>query len=221
MKTRLSCLTIALFGTATLLGFPTHWVAAQEAPPAHAHIGHVADAFRGTPDGMGLLPTAVLEAEVARQHATLAGADPSDLASVQRHTGHVMHALDAESMERGPGKGYGLIRAAEGVVRHIELAARSEGASDGVKTHSVHVAASAGNTVTRATRMMEICREIMGVEEGGDASALVAEMVMLGDQLVDGHDADGDGRIGWQEGEGGLSQAQTHLGLMKRGEGIG
>lgn len=53
--------------------------AAQGVDPVHAHIGHVATAFRGTPDGQGLLTAAVAEAEVAHQHATLAGRDPSDL----------------------------------------------------------------------------------------------------------------------------------------------
>jgi len=36
---------------------------AQESP-AHAHMGHVADGFGNTPDGEGLLPTAIAEAEV-------------------------------------------------------------------------------------------------------------------------------------------------------------
>ena len=220
MNSKMTLLPVAalcLFASATA-------ASSQDAPPAqpaHAHVGHVADGFRGTPEGMGLLPTAIAEAQVAAQHAGLAAADPSDLASIKRHVGHVMHALDAESSERGPGKGYGLIRAAEGVVRHIELAAGSEGASDGLKAHAGHVAASAGNTVTRAQRMAEIAQEIMAVEEGGDAADLVAELAALADVLIPGVDANEDGRVGWQEGEGGLEQAQTHLGLLKRGEGIG
>ena len=190
--------------------------AAQDVSPSQAHVGHVADGFRGTPDGVGLLPAAMVEAEVAAQHAALAAVDPSDLASVQRHVAHVQHALVAESQERGPGKGYGLIRAAEGVVRHIELAAGSEGASDGVVNHANHVATSARNTLERARRMMEIASAISEIEDG-DATELVAELAELSSMLIPGHDADGDGRIGWQEGEGGLEQARIHLGLLKRG----
>ncbi len=195
--------------------------AAQDASPAHAHIGHVADAFRGTPEGAGLLPVAVSEAEVVAQHAQLAASDPSNLDAVKRHAAHVMHALDAESTEGGPGNGYGLIQAAEGAMRHIQLAAGSEGASDGLVAHAGHVTASLGNTVERAQRMMEIVQEIAKIEEGGDASDLATELAEVGSTLVPGHDADGDGRVGWQEGEGGLEQAETHLGLLKRGEGIG
>jgi hypothetical protein len=39
-------------------------------------------------------------------------------------------------------------------------------------------------------------------------------------QLVPGVDANGDGRIGWQENEGGLQQAEQHVGLLKTAEGI-
>jgi hypothetical protein len=34
-------------------------------------------------------------------------------------------------------------------------------------------------------------------------------------------DANKDGSIGWQTGEGGLAQAQTHMGLMMKAEGMG
>lgn len=36
---------------------------------AHRHIGHVADMWRDTPDQVGLLVAAQMEAEVAAQHA--------------------------------------------------------------------------------------------------------------------------------------------------------
>ena len=37
---------------------------------------------------------------------------------------------------------------------------------------------------------------------------------------VQGHDANGDGRTGWQENEGGLQQAEQHSNIMKKGEGL-
>lgn len=195
-------------------------VAAQN-NPVHTHIGHVADGFRGTPDGMGLLPTAVAEAETANQHAMLAGRDPSSLEGMQRHMAHVINALDPSKVANGPGLGYGVIAAAEGAARHIELAAGAEGASDGVKTHANHVATAARSAVTMANAAVGIAEQIQQATDAAAAAELLHELTALTDAIVNGVDANGDGRIGWQDGEGGLAQATTHLGLLMRGEGLG
>lgn len=186
---------------------------------AHAHIGHVATAFQGTPDGMGLLPTARAEAEVAAQHASFAVRDLEDLAAMQRHAAHVLHAVAPDRVDGGPGKGYGLVQAAEGVVQHIEAAA-GQGASDNVKTHATHVATAARNTAERARRMAELAEAVGAAGSAEEAAPLVTEMETLARRALSGQDADGDGRVGWQEGEGGLETARTHLDLMMRGEGI-
>ena len=53
------------------------------------------------------------------------------------------------------------------------------------------------------------------------ARALADEIAGMTQAIVSGMDADGDGRISWGEGEGGLEQAATHLRLMKEAEGLG
>jgi hypothetical protein len=189
--------------------------------PSHTHIGHVADAFRGTPDGIGLLPTAVAEAEIANQHAMLAGSDPSSLEGIQRHMAHVIHALDPSKAPRGPGKGYGVIAAADRAARHIELAAVAEGGSDGVKTHATHVATAARNAMANANAAIEVAQQIQKATDAAAAAELLTRLTELTGAVLNGVDANGDGRVGWQEGEGGLAQATTHLGLLKTGEGLG
>ncbi|MDA0310819.1 MAG: hypothetical protein O2992_01730 [Gemmatimonadetes bacterium] len=186
----------------------------------HAHIGHVADAFRGTPDEMGLLPTAMAEAAIAAQHAGFAANSADNLDMAKRHMGHVLHALDPAEAEAGPGKGYGVKAAAAGVARHIELAAAAEQASDALKTHATHIATSAHNTVTRVDQMIALAKQIQAATSAADAAPMIHELAALGEQLVTGHDANGDGRVGWQEGEGGLAASETHLGLLKRAEGM-
>lgn len=217
MYARLRGATLALIAAAAVL-IPAD--AQAQNNPVHAHIGHAADGFRGTPDGMGLLPTAVAEAEIAHQHATLAGRDPSSLEGMQRHMAHVIHALDPSEVESGPGKGYGVVAAAEGAARHTELAASSEGASDGVKTHATHVATAARHAGTMAAQAIDIAEDIQDAEDAESAAALLEELTALTDAILNGMDANGDGRIGWQEGEGGLAQAATHMGLIKRAEGL-
>ena len=133
---------------------------AAQGNAAHTHIGHVADGWRDTPDNQGLLPTAIAEAKIAAQHAALAAKDPSNLDAMKRHTGHVVNAVDPEAMANGPGLGYGVKRAAAGAATHIELAAKSDGASGGVTaTHSNHIATSARNTVARADEIIALAGE--------------------------------------------------------------
>jgi len=186
---------------------------------AHRHIGHVADRWNDTPDNMGLLPAAQAEAEVAAQHAKLAAA-ADDLAGIQRHIMHVVHAVNA-SVERGPGKGYGLLKAASAAARHIGMAGDSDGASDAVKTHSMHVKTSVENVVAWAESIVEKAEQIAAATDADAARAMAEEIAAMTEAIVSGMDANGDGRVSWGEGEGGLAQATTHLRLMKQAEGIG
>ena len=198
------------------LGAPA--IAGQNA--AHNHIGHVTDKWNDTPDMAGLLPTAVSEAQIAARHASLAAKDPANLDAIKLHTAHVLHAVDPSRIESGPGQGYGVRRAAEGAAKHIMAAASSDGASGAVKAHSEHVATSAQNTVARADEIVMLAQKIEMAESAADASALVGELNTLAQQLLGGVDANEDGRIGWQEGEGGLEVAETHANLMKQAEGL-
>jgi hypothetical protein len=209
-----ACMAIAL----SSLAFASPTLAQN---PVHTHIGHVADGFRGTPDGLGLLPTAVAEAEIANQHAMLAGRDPADLEAMQRHMAHVIHALDPSKEPNGPGKGYGVVAAAEGAARHIELSAASEGASDGVKTHANHVATAARSAAASANTAIRIAQQIQKATDAAVAAELLTQLTAATGAVLNGVDANNDGRIGWQAGEGGLAQATTHLGLLKSGEGLG
>ena len=192
--------------------------AAQNA--AHSHIGHVMDAWNDTPDMAGLLPAAIAEARIAAAHAGFAARDLSDLDGMKRHAAHVLQAVDPSQIEGGPGQGYGVRRAAEGAAKHIMAAANSDGASGAVKAHSEHVATSAQNTVTRADEIVMLAQKIAMTESAADAAPLVTELNDLAQALLGGVDANEDGRIGWQEGEGGLEVAETHGNLMKQAEGL-
>lgn len=208
--------TVAL--AAVIAAASASQLAAQSA--AHRHIGHVADMWRDTPDQVGLLVAAQMEAEVAAQHAGLA-AGSGDLAGIQRHTVHVLHAIDPSTSERGPGKGYGLIRAASGAAQHIGMAGDSDDASNAVKTHSNHVGTSARNVVTWAEAIVEKAAMVASATDMESAKGLAEEIAAMTQAILNGMDADGNGRVTWQEGEGGLEQAATHLRLMKEAEGLG
>ena len=191
-----------------------------QANPAHTHIGHVASGFPAAPDGRGLLAAAVAEADVAIQHAGLALRDPANLEGMKTHAGHVLHAIDPSQASAGPGLGFGVKQASEGIAQHMGLAASAEGASGAVRTHNTHIGAAARTVAQRADRVAELARQIQAATTADQAAPLVQELQTVAQQLKTGQDADGNGTVGWQEGEGGLDQATQHVGLLTEAEGL-
>ena len=188
------------------------------AGPAGVHIGHVVNSFSETPTLQGLLPAAIAEARIAIQHAGLAGRQPANLEYMKTHAGHVIHALDPKVIAMGPGLGYGVTKGAAGVATHIDLAASAEGASAAVVMHSKHIATAARNVGERAAAALAIAQKILAASTAADAAALVSQLTSVTEQLMAGVDANGDGRITWEQGEGGLQQAEEHVKLMLGGQ---
>lgn len=215
--------------TAKLTGAPLPGTLAPSAPaaplvkvpdgPVGVHIGHVVNSFGDTPNKQGLLPVAMAEAKTAAQHAALAARSPTNLDAMKLHAGHVLNALDPSIMPMGPGLGYGLKKAALGVVTHIDLAAKAQGASPGVIMHAGHVEAAAHSTIERADSAIAIANAIRAATSASDAASLVNQLVPLTQQLIAGVDKNGDGRIGFDKGEGGLQQASEHVDLMLKSAG--
>lgn len=192
------------------------FVAASVLPSGMAgtHVGHVTTSYVDTPDKAGLLPMAFAEAAVAAQHATLATRTPNDLAAMQLHAGHVLHALDPTVVATGPGKGFGLRKASGGVAQHIELAAKEPSATPAITTHAPHIAAAARATLTRAEQAIAIANQIRGAADAKTAASLVAQLASLCAQFTTGADLNADGKVTWDKGEGGLQQAEEHVRLM-------
>jgi hypothetical protein len=217
----------AIFGTAVIMTATFAGVSGQQAPaapaanPAHNHIGHVMTSWKDTPNMTGFLPAAAADAKVAATHAGLAAKSPDNLDAMKLHAGHVINALDPTVVAKGPGSGYGVKKASAGALQHIGLAAKSEGASAAVKTHSTHVSASLEDVVKWTDEAIATAQKIQAATTAAEAAPLVTELVAQTNAIVNGMDANKDGSIGWQTGEGGLAQAQTHMGLMMKGEGMG
>ena len=189
-----------------------------EAIPAHLHLGHVMTNWRDTPSSVGFLVAAVSDANVAAVHAKLAS--NGSLEDMKLHAGHVLHALDPAVEPKGPASGYGVKKATAGAVQHLELAMQSEGATANIKTHATHVSASLINVVQWTDRAIATARQILLSTSATEAAGLVAELIELTTAMSQGTDANKDGQVGWQTGEGGLQQAQMHMRLMMKGEGL-
>ena len=207
------------------------------APPAHAHIGHVMTAWKDTPGMKGFLPTAIADTQVAMEQVERADLE-GRINDFWLYGGYVLHALDPGAETDAllktayarlpttyvkidiPGSGYGIKRAVAGALQHVQLAAKSEGASDGVKTHAVHVTASLENVAQWTDEAIATARKLLEAKDVGGGQVLVDELTAQIGQIAIGTDANGDGQTGWQRGEGGLRQANTHMRLMMKGEGM-
>lgn len=191
-------------------------ILAVPAGPVGVHIGHVMNGFNETPSLQGLLPAAMAEARIAVQHATLAGRQPENLEYMKTHVGHVVHALDPMVVRTGPGMGYGVRKATEGVIAHIELAAAAPGASSNVIGHTKHVVIAAKNTLARIDQLLSLAQQVQTATVAADAAKLVSQITSLAEQLLAGADANGDGRVTYDAPEGGLQQADEHVRFMVR-----
>ncbi len=189
---------------------------AAAAMPGNPHVGHVMNSFNGTPGTQGLFATALAEAQVVVQHAALAAKASNNLDGMKTHAAHIIHAIEPTDDSKGPGAGYGLKKAAAAVATHIELAAKADGAAASITTHTPHIAASAKNTVTRAEQILALAKQVQSAGSASEAAALVTKLNTIASQLMPGFDANGDGKISWEDGEGGLDQVDQHLKLMTR-----
>ena len=196
-------------------------IAVIDAPPnvVKVHLANITTTFQNAPNGHGLLPTAFAEARIAAQHAALAARAGDNLDAMKLHAGHVMHAVDPRAERMGPGLGFGVRRAAAGLVEHIQLASKTPTVSLNLLTFAPRIIASGNTTVKRSDEILVVARRIRAATTAAHAAPDVARLNLLAQQLSSGLDVNHDGLIGWQTGEGGLEQAQAQLQAMLKGEG--
>ena len=82
------------------------------------------------------------------------------------------------------------------------------------------MAASLGDVIQWADQAIVAAEKIRAAASAATAAPLVKDLILLTTHIVDGVDANNDGQTGWQTGEGGLAQAQAHMALMMKGEGL-
>lgn len=185
-------------------------------PMAMAHIGHIATSWQDTPDQVGLLTIARAEAAVVRTHANLAVQRSQDSDWVKMHAIHVRHALAPQGT--GPGKGYGLIRAVDGVKKHILLALEQDDTSDAVEFHGEQISMSADAVIMRTQQLNTLVTAIIDAPRYSDLSAQAAEMAKLSEEILSGVDLNEDGSVGWEENEPGLNQVLKYLNFLQQKE---
>ncbi len=168
--------------------------------------------FNDTPKQLGLLATAFEEAKIATEHAALAAKTADNFDQIKLHVGHVLHAIDPTLEVKGPGLGYGVKKAAAGVVQHVELAANAATASANAKTQALYVSNWAKNVVKWSDEIVSLAQRIRAAPSAVEAAKLLPEITGLTEQLTNGIPS-----VGRFDLQGGLQEAQERMERMKKG----
>lgn len=157
-----------------------------QSPDVRAHVAEIVRGSSDTPDGRGLLPVAMAEVETADRHVRLSliENDLSSLDEIQIHNRHVIHALDPAAEPQGPGAGYGLVPALEGIARHAGLIADADGISEAVEERARDVARLAAAAAEDARELLQGTRIIDDASGTADVRAIVPQMLSGSEQIV-------------------------------------
>ncbi|EPJ50779.1 MAG: hypothetical protein OFPI_19330 [Osedax symbiont Rs2] len=194
-------------------------LSASAEPQSHTHIKHITSSWPDAPKQMGLLQVALNETAIATLYIKLAQTQATDLAWIKLHISRAKHALDGAQYGDG-GLGYGVVKAARGITKHILLAANSPDASVNVKLHSQRIVVGANNTAAVATQMLLICNSVSSAISTSQALALTRQLEELSGILLTGEDINYDGEINVIQKEGGLTFSQQQIIFMARAEGL-
>lgn len=193
--------------------------ATAQANQAHTHLANLADRYSDTPSQRGLVPTAVAEANVAAQHASMGAEATDNLGTMKLHAGHVINCVDPTLEADGPCLGYGIKKAMTAAIKEMESAAAVPGASASVRILSSHILASSKNSIRIADLVVENAKKVQAATDVTVAAEIMALMAEMAGQIQAGFDFNRDGTL--DQNEGGLTQVTQRATLLKRAEGIG
>ena len=170
----------------------------------------------------GLLAMAEAEATTALLQARLALKKPDDLEWMRELAHTVVYATDPSKSrtKAGPGKGYGVAKAAENIEKYIRAAGKSKDASEKVKSYSRRVAISAKNVNAWAVRAADLADKVTRMKAIRNAVRVLVQIRQMCQQMLLGKDSNRDGKVTWKRHEGGLLHARRYMELMQKAEKI-
>jgi plastocyanin/uncharacterized membrane protein YozB (DUF420 family) len=154
-----------------------------------------------------------------------------DLAGVRRHAEHVYNLiagsrdprfgdLNGDGRSQNPGDGFGLLQNGDqaGYIKASADAAQAAqaapDATDAIKVHSEHVRISAENMRGWAGEARDLALRLAQASEAGAIKDQAGRLLVLGQWIDRGDDANGDGQIAPIPGEGGGLVAYEHAQFM-------
>lgn len=186
-----------------------------------------------TPDRDGLVLNAIAEAGLTllQIEAQQRYVSENNLIDLQIHAETPLNLLEGSSSPThgdrdgdgevyNPGDGYGLLATGQnggylnGILQQATLAGGAQSAPAEVALYAGAIETTVENVVTWAEQLHEVELQILQVSSAAAAAELVSEAFRLGNALLDGVDANGDGRVDPLPGEGGLRTLYLQAQLM-------
>lgn len=200
--------------------------AATKAPPAKpgevvGYMTRIMQEASGTPQGLGLLPTAEGEAQAALKYSAALSTQPDKLDWMHDQAAYLLHTLDPSTGKPGDSElGYGLIPAIKGIITNGGLIAGSSDATETIRAQARQVVASAENALERSVKLKLLAEAILNARDAKSAAAYARTATTDAPKIVDGADANGDGRLAPDGSEGGLTAIGGVMVSMGEAKGL-
>ena len=165
---------------------------------------------------LGLLYSALAEANVAEQHAGLAQTSTS-VGAMHTHNEHTINILlgtedDYNGDGRGENPGFkrGVVHYVDLMEAELDVAAHAPGSSTRLQSDLELIRVCLENTRMRAQQIIDLDKELLAAEDIESVADKSLQTVQIADALINGADTNGNGQIEPFEGECGLMQVQTY-----------
>jgi len=205
----------------------------QLPPKALVHIRHLLVSFSSTPNRIGLEVGLLAEVDKVNEHAKLMSDSQAsgNVAGVKLHAEHLINIIEGtkgpnfgdlnkDGKATNPGDGWGLLQNGDqlgylqGSKDHAELAATAEDATDDIKLHAGHVGITVDNVSGWVTSIRDKALDALKAGDTTASAPIVADIVKLGNQALNGVDLKGEGQILPIPGSGGALTSYQHAQLM-------
>ena len=187
---------------------------AQTAESAtRARLTTLLTATSGTPQGKGLVETALDEARIAMSQAVQAAVAGEDLPVLQASARGVIHAVDPERVASGPGLGYGVTRAVHDLMTQVELTAAGDSKAD-VARAAPRALAAAQRTLQSLEALLSVADEIRTATSASEAAGRTRELARLAQEVIAGTRPTAAERERLGPGEGGLLAVRRALAAL-------
>ena len=162
----------------------------KKSPPiSHVHVGHTLTGWVATPDKKGLLTTATQESKIVVDNASKAKISTS-LAEKKKYMSNALNAVDPKMQAKGPGRGYGLVRAITESIAHLQYAASSDDASVNIRKTVPTIVNKARQVASSSNQLKVFGQAAVNASSINEFTALNNEFLKTAKQI------NGDGSSG-------------------------
>ena len=126
------------------------------------------------------------------------------------------HAIEPGRIKEGPGRNFGVKKAAQGIGTYITAAGKNPDASEKVRSYARWVATSADNVIKRSDRVADLLGKVTRMKTAKNAARVMRLVQRMCQEILLGKDTNKDGKVSWKKHEDGLALAKHYTTVMLR-----